>query len=145
MTGVFLPKIFDKYDCGGFAVETQYGENETPPHWHRAFEIIWMRQGSAEMFCFDKWYTLQAGQCVILPPGFLHCIRCTNPQAVKTVVGFAGLRGNRERTLCVSQHGGCLDAQGAGQCVLVPGDGKTVRSTATARCCTDTSVPGIYF
>lgn len=89
MTGVFLPKIFDKYDCGGFAVETQYGENETPPHWHRAFEIIWMRQGSAEMFCFDKWYTLQAGQCVILPPGFLHCIRCTNPQAVKTVAGFA--------------------------------------------------------
>ncbi|MBQ8372434.1 MAG: helix-turn-helix domain-containing protein [Clostridia bacterium] len=88
MQGAFLPKSFDKYDVGGFSVDIQTGESCTEPHWHNGFEIIYIHSGSAELFFFDKWRTLHAGDVAILPPGYLHCVRCEDGATVKSVIGF---------------------------------------------------------
>ncbi len=88
MQGTFLPKSFDKYDVGGFSIDFQLGESGTEPHWHNGFEIIYIHRGTADLFFFDKWITLHAGEGAILPPGYLHCVKCVDPSTEKSVIGF---------------------------------------------------------
>ena len=87
MNQYFLPKEFDK--SLDYCSEYQYGENQTLPHWHSGAEIIYVNCGEVSIMFGDKWHTLTSDSLIFLPPHSLHCARCTDPEAEKTVIGFS--------------------------------------------------------
>ena len=84
----FLPKILDGTGNRRYSVERQYGASGTEVHWHDCVEIIYMVQGSAEVYFGNQWNQLNGGDLVLLPRGRVHCCRCDDPAAEKIVAGF---------------------------------------------------------
>ena len=88
MKNIFLPKELNRDDSMPICIDKQYGPSSTDMHWHSCAEIIHLQQGSALLFCREKWEKLEAPDTIFLPPGHLHCCHCTDPDAVKIVMGL---------------------------------------------------------
>lgn len=85
---IFLPKELNKNDATPVCIDKQSGEMFTEMHWHSCAEIIHVQQGSALVFCREKWEELRGGDTVFLPPGHLHCCHCSDVNAVRVVIGL---------------------------------------------------------
>lgn len=85
---IFLPKELNKNASLPVCIDKQYGLSSTEMHWHDCAEIIHLQQGFAMMFCHEKWEKLEAPDTIFLSPGHLHCCHCTDPDAVKIVIGL---------------------------------------------------------
>ena len=75
----------------GMAIDglhVQDSPSSTGIHWHSCAEIIHLRRGSALVFVAERWERLVGGDTVLIPPGHLHCCRCTDPDAIRVVVGL---------------------------------------------------------
>ncbi|MBQ2875879.1 MAG: AraC family transcriptional regulator [Clostridia bacterium] len=87
MNKLYLPKSVDQ-SSGPACIDIQSGPSNTEMHYHSCAEIIYMREGEANIFVQDKWCTITENDAVFLPPGHIHCCKCADDAASRIVIGL---------------------------------------------------------
>ncbi len=88
MESSYLPKALDGIGSRKYFVDFQVGESNTEMHWHDCIEIIYLEQGNARIFFNNKWFEMESGDMIFIPPHNLHYIRCDDKKALKTVIAI---------------------------------------------------------
>lgn len=89
MKKIFLPKAINKMTPMQYCVSSEKGASSTDMHWHDCIEIIYIDEGDALVFFNNKWNSVGAKTIVFIPPGRVHCCKCTNPESKRIVIGVA--------------------------------------------------------
>ncbi len=85
-----LPQLYEKNADVQFCCITEHGTSSTNVHWHSGMEIIYMENGSSQVFFDNDWHSLPKNSLLFVPVGKLHCCKCYDENADKIVVGFTG-------------------------------------------------------
>ena len=76
-------RFYTSIDAGSFVA----------PHWHDAFEIIYLQDGELKVMIGNSTYVIKKGQCILINPDQIHSTLCTRPnQAIVFQIpeGFLG-------------------------------------------------------
>ncbi len=87
MKKIFLPKAINAMTSRQYCVSTEKGASSTDMHWHDCIEIIYIDKGDAFVFFNNKWNTVKEKTMIFIPPGRVHCCKCTNPESERIVIG----------------------------------------------------------
>jgi len=79
-----------------------------PLHWHKEFELNYIREGQGEFICGDDRFAFAAGDIIILQPDILHAVQTSgaSPILYDTLVFSAdmltgaGMTAARLRSSC---------------------------------------------
>ena len=89
MKAFFLPKSLDGIGSRKFVIDIQHGCSHTDVHWHDCIEIVYVQRGNIRVFLNNKWHCMSAGDMVFLPPHRVHCVHCSDENAIKVVIGIS--------------------------------------------------------
>ena len=74
-----MHSLYEKQDSLNFPIESfVFDTAKAPfpvrPHWHYFAEFIYIMDGTAEITCDDKTYTVEKNELMVLPPSSVHSL-----------------------------------------------------------------------
>ncbi len=66
----------------------KYRNSHNLPHWHTECELLYVQEGTIDIFCGNQQDTYTAGQACFVPPETIHYMHAQTPDTVLAVIMF---------------------------------------------------------
>ena len=79
-----------KYDGYYFDKVTDKRSSESTQHFHRGYEVYYMKSGRCDYFAGGRLFEVESGDIIIIPEGVIHKTNYRSPTHTRFLINFSG-------------------------------------------------------